>query len=266
MKLTKALCITAAICCLFTACSKQTVTQWEVDKDNHWKLDSEGYAIETAAHSLEGETCTVCGAKVSNVFGQIWVQGFNDKGDQTASISYDADGFITENKKSVFTYDKEGNKITETKYSGGALLSEDHYAIYKTNKGTRSYIDQITTYRADGSKLKETYDKKGTLLSETLYSTSGSEVYTYRIETEADDLGQVTVVKKYDGDTLKVEVNYEYDEDGNQTKSYTYENGTLTKEEYYSNEKGFVYRSSEVIYNADGTQTYNTYDENGNLQ
>ena len=67
-------------------------------------MTESGKKTDVAAHSLEEDTCSVCGAEIPDFGGEIWVSKDNENGDQILSMTYDADGNIVENKKSEYTH------------------------------------------------------------------------------------------------------------------------------------------------------------------
>lgn len=237
---------------------------WEMDKDNHWHLTQDGDPTDLAPHTLDGGTCSVCGAEISTFEGgETWVMAYNDHNELCVWITYGSDGNMIQNEKYVYTYDKDGNWLTELEYHDGELAIESTFTTVATEEENYTYADHRTTYYEDGAKLVEIYQDDSEDRTEILYQADGTVAHQYNVVNEYNENDLISDTKKYDGDAIAEEVQYEYDADGNSLLTRTYQNGTLVKEEHFTNNDGHVYVSKEVAYDADGKQTVIEYDENG---
>ena len=271
MKKLKSLLCALLVCVLaltvLAACGDDS--SWEMDKDNHWMLNSSGEAVDTAAHLLVDDVCTICGAEVIRFDDGTWVQKYNEYGDITLWIIYDAEGNITQNSKNVYTYDEDGNWATQKSYEYGVLVSESIYATVVEEDGSCTYAAEVTTYNTDGTKLVEKHTADGSCTTETLYNADGSVQHEYTVTYEYNEYDLISSIKTADGETIVTEIRYEYDENGNSLVDRTYSYGTLVKEEFYTliSENFFTYGyiSKIIEYAEDGTQTVTEYNEYGDV-
>ena len=254
-------------CSMFTACGggNETSNDWEIDKDKHWHVSESGEKTDVAEHSLEDDFCSVCGAEIVDFDGEVWVQKHNDRGDEILSIIYNADGNITEHRKTEYTYDEDGNWTFCKEYDNNKLFREVTYKTVSTEDESSTYPEKVTTYNEDGTKLFEEYDDNQDVIRETLYAADGTVEYDYTITTEYNEDSYISSLKKYADDKLILEIQYDYDADGIQTNERTYVEGKLAQEDFYTNLEGYVYLSKSVVYNEDGTQTVTEYDEFGDV-
>lgn len=253
----------------FVACSKDEVISdvWEMDKDNHWHATTKGNKADIEAHSLVEDICSVCGAEITVFDDEIWVGRVNDYGDEVFSMTYDAQGNVVEHKKYVPEYNGEGHMTSEKVYSHGVLINESTFFTVTDEDGAIvTYTLQTTTYNDDGTKLVEDWDKEGWSTREALYNEKGEVVYDYVVKNDFNEMELIESIRKYSGEEMMVEVKFGYDEEGNSTVDKTFEKGVLVKEEYYTNNDGYIYVSKEILYDANGNQTdVIEYDEYGEL-
>ena len=251
---------------IFTACGEEAVIneEWEVDKDNHWKLTQSGKKIDVQPHSVADEFCSICGAQVMDFGDEIRVQRYNEQGDACVRIIYTSEGDIIEHNKFEYTYDEKGLWDVEKIYNAdGKLLRENDYATEYIDDQSFTYIEQMTTYNEDGTKKVETNDRDGWVIKEDMYKADGSLEYQYTVVNEFNEEGLIASIKKYDGEILAVEEHHEYDSRSNPTSVKIYEKGNLIREEIYITADGYIYMSEEIIYNEDGTNTIIEYDQYG---
>ncbi len=167
----------------------------------------------------------------SDNFGKIsWKNKYkyNAKNQLVEEVEYDRDG--SEFTKKVYTYDDDGNKETETRYSHGNL--QNTYSYKYNNRGLLIEVTQSgpTTLLGDGPRSLislETYEynQLGQMIEKCSRSPSSREI-NYRHTFEYDDRGNVLTKKTYYGseDLLQEFYTYEYkyDEYGNCILSIEY--------------------------------------------
>ena len=180
--------------------------------------------------------------------------------------------------RTVYAYDIYGNRVRSMEYRDGELESVSNMK-YDDRGNLISEKDWDHTKwipLPDGGRTF-TYDDQNRLLTTVYYGGWGKETsrstYTYddeaRIRTWSNDSGDVqTTWMDENGRELrqtldKYETVYEYDENGNLTGSYSYENGALIEryEARYDDQNRQTWGGR---YDADGqlkTQTNWEYDE-----
>lgn len=252
---------------LLTACSGHTHSPfggWVSDAENHWHTCACGEPMDTAAHTLKNDVCTVCGNEIF-IFedGTKQMLIYNEQGDCIRCVSYAADGSMESEDRTEYVYDNNGNKLSEKTYSTGALFAEYEYA---TSADGETYMAKETYYNADGTRHSSEYDENWNTLHSASYAADGSVEYAYEYEYSAD--GSWMGEKSYQGDMLISEQEYLLDAEGSQTTIrhiFYNEDGSSTLCEYdeYGNE------TLEITYDAAGNVTHELryeyeYDENGN--
>lgn len=259
MKNIKKLLILALVCILsatlFVSCGNKTENpkdttdththtssgDWEVDKENHWKLcDTDKEICEKAAHSFENDFCTTCNVQLiedDDTTGSLTF--YNEKEEWIKLLQYNEEG-IFETQTAEYTYDENGNKLTMTWYKNGELAFENTYGLnddgYEQEMKSIMYIGaakSITEYNTKSDVILEAaYDESGNLTSETKYE------YTY------DEVGNRLTMKTYQDQKLVSDAKY-----------------IIAFEDSWG---GKIWYTEITTYNEDGTTTVETYDENGN--
>lgn len=253
--------------CCFTSCKDDAAIldpTWHIGRDQHWQINENGKAVKRAAHVLVENICTVCGATVTELDGEVWISKTNDKNDTVLWYTYDAKGNLVEDFKYEYTYDKDGNRTSKKTYDHGQLSSELTFGILSGESGN-IYLKQKITYYADGTKKTEIFDETGWAVKQSMHQADGTAIYEYKITNEFNDSGLISRICWYDGETLIAQTDSEYDDDGILIRENTYRSGTLVKQLFYTNLSGFVYVSKKIIYHEDGTQTVTEYDVHGNV-
>ena len=243
---------------VLTACGKQPTGPWQMDRDNHWISDANGKERHKAAHTVEGDACTVCGAVISTHDDELWVQTFNDHGDETLWLIYDGDT-LTQNSRKEYTYDEDGTLLSKAEYLDGAMVQEITYATYAHRQETITYAAVTTTYRQDGTRLVEECDESGPI-QETLYQ--GDKVlYDYTVVCTYDKNGRLLTQRKLEGDKVVHETVCTRTETGQLKGQKIYENGKLVQEDKYR-QKGEVWTLYQrTTYDESGKATTINYDK-----
>lgn len=245
MKNVKRTGITLLLCTLiltvFTACHSHN-PQWRIDKNSHWKECECGEISENGEHSFESDKCAVCGAERKTEDGVLTDMGvWNEYGDWVQWIYYDEEGNVTGESTAEYTYDKEGNKLTDKLYEDGQFVSSGEYEYDSEGMTFKKYE---TEQYEDGSKCVYEYNESGDSLGYVLYDEEGNVAESYRTEYVTDKNGNLTGERTYENDTLSQEIKYA--------------SGKNEEEE-------FLYAEEVAAYSEDGSKTVEKYDENGEL-
>lgn len=170
----------------------------------------------------------------------VYVTEFDGNGNTIRSTNYDENG--KPSWSYGYEYDEDGKKIKETSYKEDGSISMIYRYEYdeKGNLTKEARCDETETLRA--YDVYE-YDENGYVLKMTQYSAGGVKTgYKEYFEN-------TTYANKYTGERRSES----YDSDGNLSSVYEYNrNGETTKSENYRN--GKLWSAEE-----------NEYDENGNL-
>ena len=144
------------------------------------------YSYFYADGSLESDTYYEYGDGVYGIYmsviktcypdGSISESGFTEYSDFTFTREYDADGNLIVNTLYEWTYDEEGNWLTQKYYENDVLLEESTFKIETQEDGWTNFQDTITTYHEDGTKTVCEYDVDGNVISETTYDADGNPV------------------------------------------------------------------------------------------
>lgn len=238
--------------------------QLEISYDKHWYETKSGVKDE-ADHVLEDGVCAVCKAEIGEDDGYKWVSLSDKNGNQIRSITYEKDGKVKFDMRYEYEYDKDGCEIGRKDYEFGTLINEYKHKIKKEDGILiSSYTEEVITYNEDGTKIVEKNDENAWPVKEIKYDKDGNKEYEYKIVNKFNKNDCIESIKKYDGETLIIEIKSEYDKESNILCEKTYEYGKLAKEEKYSYEDGYGYVSKEIIYKKDGTKKVTKYDEEGN--
>lgn len=224
---------------LLTACgghSHSASSNWTCDLENHWHTCECGEQLDYAAHTIEDDICTVCGSEIAHFEdGSALLITYNEHGDCTQVASYTADGSLDSEELTEYTYDADGNMLSQKTTLNGVPTFESEYAL---NDSGETYLIKESFYYEDGARDVSEYDENQNLLRSCAYDSDGNVLYAseYEYSLEANWMGE----KLYEGDLLISEQEYLLDEDGIQT----------------------TIRS--VYYNEDGSSSVTEYDEHGN--
>ena len=218
-------------------CGSSTIYDaWQVDKENHWKLSDDGNKVNNSAHTLEGDTCTVCGAKIAVSDGSMELTRFNEQEDPVQQQIYDTDGSKLLDKTYEYEYNEDNTKAVVKEYEDGMLTVETTYqesAIEgETVEATQKY------YNEDNSKSFIEFNEYGDITKESHYGPMGELVYEASYEFVYDGADQKTYHKYHEDGKMTEECEYKYDK----LNTYTYE-------------------WKKTTYNQDGTKTVTEYNE-----
>lgn len=231
----------ALVTAVFTACHSHN-PEWKIDTEKHWKECSCGEVSEEGEHSFESDVCTVCGAERTAEDGILTdMQVFNHYGDWTQKLYFDEEGNYTWENRAEYTYDKDGNKLTEKIYADDELNSSADYDYESEGLTYRKYE---TEYHGDGSKTVYEYNETGDSLGYVAYDEKGNVINTVRSEYITDENGELVGEKVYENDVLTEEMKYAAGSDG---------------------EEEYLYVTERVLYDEDGSKTVEGYDESGEI-
>lgn len=266
---------------------------WQVDATGHWKeCDDCGEKVEADAHRMNDEgVCTVCNSTVTDWGDSVDVCVYDEYGNLVRMLEYDENGALVSEYICVYEYDENGNMTFATEYIDDQLSAETEYTVADGESIPAKYKG----YTEDGYVVNE-FDLYGNTVLVAMYDADDKLTYSAVSEfeqdadgawyesfcTETDEDGNKTCAQynEYcdiigrtcfdsDGTVLSVE-NWEhtYDENGIIVKSlYTKDGETQLMEFKVVVEDDWAYSYMEkcTIYNADGTKTVRTYDENEEL-
>lgn len=274
MKKMKKLIIPVLMCILltavFTACHSHEAEEWTIDKDSHWHECECGEITGKGEHTFEDDVCTVCFAERKTEDGELSEMGiFNSYGDWTQWLYFDSEGAIASESKAEYTYDDEGNKLTDKIIEDGQLLSEGEYAF---DADGFSYKKFETEVYEDGTKCVYEYNENGDSIGYVYYDEEGNELESYRSEYITDEEGNLTGEKVYENGELVQE--YVYSEGSDEEEDYLYASQMATYSEdgskYVEHYDEYGDTVKEISYDSEGKELYNydleyIYDDEGNL-
>lgn len=99
---------------------------------------------------------------------------YNEQGDTTQTVSYDAEGVAGKVYTYEYNYDSQGHMLNQTCYIDGAKSYLREYTADST--GINSYLQTETIYEADGTYYVIVYDEQGHKLSNEGFTASGAPV------------------------------------------------------------------------------------------
>ncbi len=245
MKMFKRIFLPVLICIIitfaFTACHSHN-PEWRVDKDSHWRECECGEISELAEHSFELDICAVCSAERKTEDGKITeINVFNDYGDWIQQIFYDEDENPIGEYTARYTYDENGNKLSEDVYDGQELYVSCEYEYGSDGFTYKKYESEPT---GDGGKYVIEFDENGDPVGTYEYDADGNMIEARRSEYLTDENGELVGEKVYINDVLSKEMKYASGSDG--------------EEEYF-------YISEETNYSDDGSKLVEVYDEDGDV-
>ncbi|MBP3634271.1 MAG: RHS repeat protein [Oscillospiraceae bacterium] len=310
----RALVLLLASLLLLCACSQKEVSHeghfvsdfWNCDAKEHWHLCECDEAVQHEAHKLDDMRCTVCGAEIWEYDdGMTDLYRYDDYGNLTRSVSYDADGNVIYDQEQRYQYTEDGDLRKITTYENGMLSGETEYA--QGDDGAW-YEALYTGYYEDGSYFTNQYDESGSILvaehydedhvlqQQTYFTYAAGmdgEPYAQHIrgvyadgtsaESTYNTYGDVLAEVSYaaDGSTVsELYYEYTYDDQGRTLTETRTENGRLKQELHYAiveEEDGwFGYPETTTEYFEDGTkhvifcdidgnETVTRYDKDGNV-
>lgn len=256
----------------------------KVTLSESYEYDAKGNCTKVIYYDEKGKKDGYTVYQYDDRNNRISNKGYDAKNKLTSrtTMSYDANGRCTEmiyedldasvidfSKKTLYEYDKDGNRIRETEYYLDGRLDEDRQYDASGKLLTKNMQDIIVHYYA--------YNEDGNLLSEKVsYKDERFGEYYAQKNHYSEDGLLLEEIESPESEIEKKTV-YEYDETGKIQKTSKWEKGRLTQEVIYVN--GFkteIYNISE-----DGTRTLyskmkndeygnqtmlQTYDEDGKIK
>lgn len=108
--------------------------------------------------------------------GIKYIGEYNEQGDMTAWLCYDADGSLMTEERYEFEYDTEGRKQVKRSYVNGTLTEELIYTLVTEEDGWMNYPGTVIAYEADGSKTVTEYNENDEIISKMTYDAAGNAV------------------------------------------------------------------------------------------
>lgn len=179
---------------------------WDLIGDEHLRYCECGEIMDRSAHTLEDDTCTVCGCDFVD-----WEDG----------------------TKNYTIFDEYGNSLisVDIEETSGEVYKVVHEYTYDDNGNI--LVEKGTYYLEDGSvdesyQMTNTFDANGNLASQATISYNGNGEVTsnYRRECTHDENGNLLVQKEYNDDVLTYESYYSIDSEG-----YFYASKVITHHE-----------------------------------
>lgn len=224
-----------------------------------------------------------------NENGEKTIYSYDENGNP-ASIIYS--GGEEEETKKEYTYDEQGNKLTESIYRSGKLVYEE----------TNSYLgnllvlsENVTLYTVGDEEIRDIHSREFTYNNNELvkeiefigdtrttteyenglimkvlceYNVVTSYDTQYRIEYRYNESGDELSVTKFIGDSMEEEAKTEktYNENGKLQTWTIYEySQVVSTTEYSYDDKGNLTKSVETDKALDSTVKEKYFDENGNM-
>ena len=241
--------------CLYTYDEKGRIQTEEIVHPG----DSEGNDLESR-HTIS-YVYDEDGLLIEENIENLYADGFIE----TTYYYYDENGILSGKEthipggEEVYTYDEQGNILTESCYSEDHVWTSTEYHSYDA-AGREYYCAQETS---DGTRV--IYD--GTLNDCGLIATMTKTVGGYYSEYEYDEEGNLSCEKNFDEEGNLLEMStYTYDEDGRCIiEDYTNSYGTNHVVWEYSAD-GLILKQTECWNDSDLLCISSfTYDEYGNL-
>lgn len=187
---------------------------WQIDGMNHWRLCACGEVMDKAIHTVKDSVCTGCEAKVYDwEDGTMSIWQCDEQGNAVLKLDYDAEGnlilketgdiiynedgqvlselytqypggeFPASSQRTEYTYDDDGNCLTEKQYYNGTIYYECEYAL---DRDGEEYVTKDILYHHDGSRLVSLYDEKSQTISAIWYGVDGKELdHSGKFDAEA---------------------------------------------------------------------------------
>lgn len=255
-----------------------TLTTYKYDDNQRLDYKAQSY-ISWTAYTSDGISL---GTQYSTI------SFYNDMGLLTATINFDADN--TETRRTVYTYDENGNLLTEQKYDNGKETSR---TIYTYDENGNLLTEQDFNKDKEVNRTVYTYDGNGNPLTKQAFRNdkeTSRTVYTYDALNhlvQKANVSDKTILSEYtynDSGELIQEIdynvtsndysthNYKYSQNGDlmhKSVSFSYDNSFYTEDyEYSCDEAGKLLQ--KTCYNFSNQGSYiddykYEYDQDGDL-
>ena len=180
---------------------------WAADLENHWHTCECGEAVESGAHALENDVCTVCGSEVYTYEeGGGYVCIYNARGDLIRDITYSPDGTVENDETLEYVYGEDDGVLNRKSYVFGVLNVETEYG--RTADGEVCELRNIYHYE-DGRRDVSEYDE-GT----DLYLRSEGETFEYDEDGSYEDGTEATDGEETEGQGTVDPYAYVVEDDG----------------------------------------------------
>lgn len=167
----------ACVLILMTGCGQEhthtPAEQWSFDINNHWHSCQCKESLDSEAHTLTDNTCSVCGSEVLiQEDGTAQLSRYDEYDRCILSVSYTKDekGNWMEGERQEYEVNQNGDILCIRNYRAGFLYLEIQHQI-STDGEITSYIE--TEYWEDESKVIYEYDANHALIRKTAYDPAG---------------------------------------------------------------------------------------------
>ena len=169
----------------------QYTSYYEDGTKNVSEYDEDGNVVSTVFYDADGTVSSTTESEyaytadgesyeakntMTDFEGAKYIGEYNEQGDQTAWIYYDAEGNLVTEERYEFEYDEEGDLRAKRTYVDGALTEELLYTTVIYGNGWMSYPSTVIDYASDGSKTVTEYDENDEIVSVTTYDAAGNEI------------------------------------------------------------------------------------------
>lgn len=224
------LCFAAILLC---ACNGKKPINWQLNKDEHWKLTESGEIKDKDVHKWEENCCSVCGAEMTRYEAETWILRYDENGSLVRMIVLDGNGAVAEDFRREYTYDDAGNCIAIHIYDHDVISVYQEYTIINYKDHISSYKTRQVNYLEDGTKKDQTYDYNGWVIRDIFFTASGEKEYDYTYYYIINDLGQNVKALVSEDDKPVFEIEYTYDDAGALKLASYYRDGELFREDHY---------------------------------
>ena len=208
---------------------------WYCNPEYHWLSCSCGREMEKAPHTMEHNDCTVCSLqKKVNPDGTVLLTCYDPYGNCTYAYLYSAQGELQEERVMKYTYDEQGQVLTEKVTVNGSLYAERTYAA----KDGRRYLRREVVREKD-AVTTSTYNEAGLVGEGSIVDGKGQLIDHMKNEYVVSPEGRVMRKTVYRQD-LRSEL-----------------------WEYTVNAEGVYYMCQKTVYTREGNYTVHSYDPDG---
>lgn len=175
--------------------------------------------------------------------GEKWYAEYNQQGDVILRKNWAPDGTLNYAEAYEYGYDEDGERMWTKEYHDDMLTYEvlNYAVVYDADGGYTRYPENTVEYFENGTKMAIFHGPDAQEAIKTWYDAQGNVVHELTFTHEYDDDGNRTRTLTYDGEDLVMETEYKYGSDG------------------------WTYLALETEFRPDGTKFVREYDENGEI-
>lgn len=141
------------------------------------ELDSDGKTVAEAyfEYALGSDGKSYMSKVTDSADGFKYITEYNEYGDIIRWNEYEGKDLLNDHSYE-YTYDADGQMLSEKITENGMLVQECHYVITKTENGFESYAETIIDYFEDGTKIVAKYDENHKFVEEITYDKDGNVI------------------------------------------------------------------------------------------